>query len=81
MWDDIDLATDKNGPSYSPKEQLRELNWTLNSEHAFPTSREMSYSQNMCQWSLYDQVIVCVIIERHSDINGKLMQTVMQSTS
>lgn len=48
VWDDIDLATNKNGPSYSPEEQLGELKWTLNSEQAFPTSSEMSYSQKKC---------------------------------
>lgn len=48
VWDDIDLATNKNGPSYSPGEQLGELNWPLNSEQAFPASREMSYSQKKC---------------------------------
>lgn len=84
VWDDIDLATNKNGPSYSPEEQLGELNWTLNSEQAFPHQEKcLIHKRNASLVVIdgHDQVIVCVIIETHSNINGKLMQTMMQSTN
>lgn len=75
VWGDIDLATNKNGPSYSPEEQLGELNWTLNSEQAFPTSSEMSYSQNKWFNGRYRRAWSSYCLRNHRDAQQHQWQT------
>lgn len=75
MWDDIDLVTNKNGPSYSPEEQLAELNWTLNSEQAFPTSREMSFSQKKCVNGRYRRACSSYCLSNHRAARQHQCQT------
>lgn len=52
LEDDIDLqklqtdfSTNEQRPSYTPEEELEELNWTLNLEQAFPAQSQMCYTK------------------------------------